>query len=150
MSYCRFSSDNWWSDVYVYKSAEGWVTHVAGRRGIISPVPDITFCRFSDWLFKRSGPVYHKDIRRTTYANPRFAAVLRAWARFAILWERFIHRTSLRLIPMRPIGLAHDGETLHADTPGECADTLEYLRSLGYRVPQRAIDALWEESVEEP
>ena len=32
MSYCRFSSDGFQCDVYVYQSAEGWITHVAARR----------------------------------------------------------------------------------------------------------------------
>lgn len=33
MSYCRFSSDDGKSDVYVYHSVQGgYVTHVAGRR----------------------------------------------------------------------------------------------------------------------
>lgn len=130
MSYCRFSSDNWWSDVYVYQSAGGWITHVAGMRGVIRPVPDIISCSFSAWLCGRGGAAY------------------KAWIRFALLWQRFLHRPSLRLIPMRPIGLPHDGETFTADTPSECADTLECLRSLGYRVPQRAIDALREEAGE--
>lgn len=32
MSYCRFSSDIGKSDVYVYESDYGWVTHVARNR----------------------------------------------------------------------------------------------------------------------
>lgn len=33
MSYCRWSSDNFQCDVYVYEDcAGGWTTHVAGRR----------------------------------------------------------------------------------------------------------------------
>lgn len=32
MSYCRFSSDNWKSDVYVYESKEGYVIHIASNR----------------------------------------------------------------------------------------------------------------------
>jgi hypothetical protein len=34
MSYCRWSSDNWQSDVYVYESDCGWQTHVAGMKRI--------------------------------------------------------------------------------------------------------------------
>lgn len=40
------------------------------------------------------------------------------------------------------IGLPEDGETFNDDTPGECANTLETLKNMGYRVPQYAIDAL--------
>ena len=33
MSYCRFSSDDWQCDVYVYADvAGGWTTHVAAVR----------------------------------------------------------------------------------------------------------------------
>ena len=32
MSYCRFSSDNWKSDVYVYEGSNGFNIHVAGMR----------------------------------------------------------------------------------------------------------------------
>ncbi|WP_256743939.1 hypothetical protein, partial [Cronobacter sakazakii] len=42
MSYCRFSSDNWRSDVYCYESAQGYITHVASSR-IIGDVPAIPF-----------------------------------------------------------------------------------------------------------
>lgn len=41
MSYCRFSSDDFQCDVYVYADcAGGWTTHVAGRRHIPKePIP---------------------------------------------------------------------------------------------------------------
>jgi hypothetical protein len=48
----------------------------------------------------------------------------------------------------KPIGLAHDGETLQEDDASSCADRLEYLRGLGYNVPQSAIDALRQEAAE--
>lgn len=32
MSYCRWSSDDYTCDVYVYESDDGWTTHVAGVR----------------------------------------------------------------------------------------------------------------------
>ena len=32
MSYCRFSSEGFQCDVYVYESNEGWITQVASRR----------------------------------------------------------------------------------------------------------------------
>lgn len=35
MSYCRWSSDNWKSDVYCYADVDGtWTTHVASRRRV--------------------------------------------------------------------------------------------------------------------
>jgi len=42
MSYCRFSSNNWDCDVYVYESGYvGFVTHVASRR-IQGMVPKVS------------------------------------------------------------------------------------------------------------
>ncbi len=38
MSYCRFSSDNWKSDVYCYESDHGFETHVASNR-IVGTIP---------------------------------------------------------------------------------------------------------------
>lgn len=41
MSYCRWSSDNFCCDLYVYESVQGgWETHVAGRR-VVGSVPKI-------------------------------------------------------------------------------------------------------------
>lgn len=40
MSYCRFSSDNWKSDVYVYESDEGYQIHVADNR-IVGDAPPL-------------------------------------------------------------------------------------------------------------
>lgn len=40
MSYCRWSSDDYQCDVYVYESDRGFETHVAGRRHTFSePLP---------------------------------------------------------------------------------------------------------------
>lgn len=44
MSYCRWSSDNWKSDVYAYESDAGFVVHVAANRivGEVPPLPELT------------------------------------------------------------------------------------------------------------
>ena len=44
-----------------------------------------------------------------------------------------------------PIGLRHDGERRVCRTPLDCAVELEYLKRLGYRIPQELIDDLREE-----
>lgn len=43
MSYCRFSSDNFQSEVYAYESSQGFIIHVASRRhvGEIPHLPDL-------------------------------------------------------------------------------------------------------------
>ena len=40
MSYCRFSSDNWKSDVYVYESDNGFEVHVAASR-VVGDIPPL-------------------------------------------------------------------------------------------------------------
>ena len=51
MSYCRFSSDNWRSDVYVY-DGDGIVINVAATRtaGDIPAMPCITETTDEEWL----------------------------------------------------------------------------------------------------
>lgn len=119
MSYCRFSSDDFRCDVYVYEDAYGgWVTHVAGRRHVIDedalPPP-------VEWI-----PGDEDSVHR--------------W------FERY--RQVSKLIDgaeLVDIGLPHDGASFNDPTPGACADRLEQLRELGYRVPDRAIKRLREE-----
>ena len=41
MSYCRFSSDNFGCDVYIYGSQYGYELHIAGNR-VIGDVPKLT------------------------------------------------------------------------------------------------------------
>lgn len=142
MSYCRWSSDNWNCDVYVYESVYGgWQTHVAGRRRMFPPIPDLIGGRVSTALHAWSGVTWDKERRAMVYPRTPACYAYRAWLLFATLWHR-MHMLTVRLIPLRPIGLPHDGATFIDETPGECASRLESLRALGYRVPQRVIDAL--------
>lgn len=138
MSYCRFSSMNWRCDVYVYEDVSGgWTTHVAGRRRRIPPIPDLPFGRLP-----RFGGTLDKVSRRVVYPNRLNAFLAKLFFNFAAFWHNKVHMLSLHLIPLRPIGLPHDGERFNDDTPEDCAYTLERLRSMGYVVPQYAIDAL--------
>lgn len=111
MSYCRWSSDDFMCDVYVYESDRAYVTHVAGRRPVFSePLPPPETGGADSW-FKRH-----------------------------LIVSEMLDRATLV-----KIGGEHDGESFTDDTPGECADRLEYLRTCGYNVPQYAIDELREE-----
>ncbi len=115
MSYCRWSSDDFQCEVYVYESCYGgFVTHVAGIRYVFSePLP---------------APIsIHEDLNG---------------------WSERRHRISdmVERAERRPIGLPHDGKSFNDETAALCADRLESLRSMGYNVPQRAIDALREEA----
>ena len=53
MSYCRFSSDNWKSDVYSWADCDGgYITHVAANRvvGDAPQVPPIDSVSGERWL----------------------------------------------------------------------------------------------------
>lgn len=49
MSYCRWSSDDFKSDVYVYESQAGWITHVKDGTGYADPNPGKCADRL-EWL----------------------------------------------------------------------------------------------------
>jgi hypothetical protein len=116
MSYCRWSSDNWKSDVYIYASHDGlWTTHVAAKR-IVGPVPE----------------------------EPTWKLLLKdkkLWLRKYKAVNEFIE-TADRV----PIDLPHSGETFKDNSPKGCIDTLRMLQGIGYHVPSWAIEELEEES----
>jgi len=119
MSYCRWSSDNFRCDVYVYEAEYGgFVIHVAkGRHTADTPVPEIP----SNW----------HEIDPQDFLKAHMAQM--AWLDKAVVI---------------PIGLPHDGESFNFDTAADCATKLEELKALGYQVPQYAIDNLKEEANE--
>lgn len=119
MSFCRWSCDDFGSDVYCYESSDGgFVTHLAEYR-YVGDIPKL------DW-----GAMTDRDI-------DKFMASYKAQSAYMATAER------------EKIGLPLDGESFWDATPGECAQRLMSLRETGYRVPQSAIDALLEEVAEE-
>lgn len=141
MSYCRFSSDNWRSDVYVYEHCGGgFVTHVAGMRRVLPAIPDISHRYAPRWgceWSRENGLSYPSRWHRRAAAVTNYIA----W-----MWNG-LSMWSVRISPLKEIGLPHDGDQFCDDTAGECADRLESLRALGYHVPESAIKALREEAV---
>lgn len=120
MSYCRFSSDNWKSDVYVYEHHSGvWVIHVAGNRpvGEIPRVP-----RLSEYSEETADE----------------------WVKAHTEAMEFL-RTAERV----NINLPHAGATFDELTPGAAAERLKELRALGYHIPEGVIEELEEEDKEE-
>lgn len=117
MSYCRWSSDDWQCDLYVYEGGSSFVTHVAGNR-VVGDIP--------------------KTPRPTQDNREAFIAAHQAQMAFMDGCQR------------APILLPHAGASFSDATPGECADRLEMLRALGYKVPQYAIDELREEQAQLP
>lgn len=145
MSYCRWSSMNWRCDVYVYEDCSGgWTTHVAGKRRRIQPIPNLPID-----LLPRLGGEWDENTHKVRYPSRWHWLAAKIIYGFATFWYNRVHMASLKLIPLRPIGLPNDGECFNDPTPGECAARLEQLRVAGYIVPQRAIDALREEANDE-
>ena len=75
MSYCRWSSDNSYCDVYVYESYDGFITHVAGSRqpeGAPDHNPDIIGKDGVDaWLkAKRKHTEWRKTVELLPIDNP--------------------------------------------------------------------------------
>lgn len=119
MSYCRWSSDDSQCDVYVYEDVMGgFTTHVAGNRKTLS----------KDQIQE---PVSFD-------ANNIEAFMARQ--------ENV--RELLEKIERKPIGLEYDGESFNDDDAESCANRLIMLKECGYNVPQYAIDALLEESID--
>jgi hypothetical protein len=124
MSYCRWSSDNWKSDIYCYE-ADCFYIEIAARRrvGVEKLPPD---------------PMIEMLMDADRDANTE-------------VWKRKYreHRTALSDLPLEDITLPHAGECIECATAGECAEKLKELREIGYHVPQYAIDALEDEARDE-
>lgn len=126
MSYCRWSSDDWRSDLYIYESGEGFEVLVAARRNSLEffaalpaavPLP-------TDW-------------RDEAQADPWFA-------------RRQAVDDLLNDFPLVTIGLPHDGEMTTFGTAEEAADACEWLAACGYHVPAGVIDALRSDAEDDP
>ena len=115
MSYCRWSSDKFQSDVYVYANVSGyWTTHVANLRIAEEyPHPD---------------PYSYEMVSKTP--NDEWTKQIKAYHEW------------LDTVDHKPFGLPHDGQTFNDKTPQDCAKTLRKLRDLGYRVPDGVIEEL--------
>ena len=52
MSYCRFSDDDWRSDIYAWEGDGGYVTHVAATRilGDVPPLPPLQTTPSKQWM----------------------------------------------------------------------------------------------------
>jgi hypothetical protein len=116
MSYCRFSDDDYQSDVYVYESDEGIMIHVAGMR----------------YIFDRSVLPEYVDLM-TGDAE-------KYMQRHEILMD--LIKNSARV----KIGYEHDGKTFICEDEIEAVETLNMLRECGYHVPTSAMADLIEEA----
>lgn len=112
MSYCRFSSDDFQCDLYIYESEfGGFVTHVAKRRAVYrAPLPK---------------PVPFDETQ------------LEAW----LVRHRLVmamHEAALFV----PIDAPHAGATFFDETLSDLQGRLGELKRLGYRYPESVDAAL--------
>lgn len=132
MSYCRWSSDFFQCDVYVYADVSGgWTTHVAGRRMRYGPPETVTQmpCDTFDEYWAQH---LAYDAWRDSLPKDKDGDV-----------------ADSEYINLSDIG-PEAGESYNDPTAAECAERLEALKASGFNVPQRAIDALRQEAVESP
>lgn len=119
MSYCRWSCDGFRSDVYCYADVSGgYTTHVA-RNKVAGDIPVVP------------------PLPRTTDRE-----VLKPWLEAHNKMMAFVAEAD-----HEPLGLPVDGETFNDETLPEFLNRLLWLRQLGYRVPQFAIDAVQDEII---
>lgn len=121
MSYCRWSSNDFDCDLYIYESCDDeWVIHVAGRRPLIDRStlpPKVHPSEDVEGRFAR-----HRAVMDLLEADHD--------------WEN--------------IALPYVGETLRLETAAECADKVEELIALGYHVPDGVVEALREDAEAAP
>jgi hypothetical protein len=120
MSYCRWSSDDYQSDLYCYEDASGgWTTHVAGNRMVGRPPHE-------DWTLLGKGD----------------EAAAEFWV------QHTAQMAWLETAEHAPIGLAHDGETFGDPTLEAFRERLLMLRQAGYRFPDYVLEAVDAEMAE--
>jgi hypothetical protein len=117
MSYCRWSSDDFECDLYIYESVDGFQVHVASNRHVID----------------RSGlpPVVE-------FGDPDWAE---AWATRSMAVQELVEDA-----PLEKIDLPQAGESFSFETGDEAADKVEELIALGYHVPDGVVESLREVS----
>ena len=130
MSYCRFSSDRYGCDVYVYEDVHGGYTcHVAARK--IVNLHEAPHCPdLIDYPRDEEGKI-------TEEALADFMVKHRAymdWLKDSAIREE--------------IGLEFDGQTFNVETATSMGNELQLLKNMGYNVPQYVIETLWEEGKE--
>lgn len=127
MSYCRWSSDDWQCDVYVWADVDGgYRTEVAGRR--------------HTWDVELPSPV---SLSVGEAGSDERSAWANAWVERSVAIQRLMDDESNWHWTDLPV--PEGGTSYWHDTAAECADNLERLREAGFNVPQSAIDSLRQE-----
>lgn len=118
MSYCRWSSDDYRSDLYVYEAADGFVVHVASRRYVypegVMP-PEITL----------------------EVGDPGWAG---AWTERSMAVQAIIETLELE-----HIDLPQSGESFYCLDAEEAAAKVAELRAIGFCVPKGVEESILED-----
>ena len=130
MSYCRWSSDKYGCDVYVYEDVSGGFTcHVAGRRIInrheAPHCPDLI-----DYPRDDDGEITEEALADFMIKHRAYMD----WLKDGAIREN--------------IGLEFDGKSFNVETATSMGNELQLLKNMGYNVPQYVIETLWEEGKE--
>lgn len=119
MSYCRWSSDNFRCDLYVYNSIDDtYVIHVAAKR------------RIGDW-----GESPYEAILRDPDKD-----IPKDWSN-----QVKAYHERLNAAPLMEIKLPYAGSTLYEKSPEGLLRRLLELRKLGYCFPDEVLDTVREE-----
>jgi hypothetical protein len=144
MSYCRFSSGNFSSDVYCYADiAGGYTIHVAGTKIASRILRELPYSKLP--RFGAKWDVTNKKLVFPSIFHKICSNIMWYFLMLYIKLYGYVLKNAKRV----QLNLGHDGETFRIDTARECWETLEMLRSKGYNVPQYAIDRLKEEEQDE-
>lgn len=115
MSFCRWSSDGFRSDLYIYEADDGFVVCVAEKRYVLGEAePDPDRADFDT---------------DEAFADAWVAAYLAGSA-------------AVKDAELVPIGGPYDGQTRVFGTGGEAADWLEVLTAAGYLFPAGVVEDL--------
>lgn len=119
MSYCRWSTDDFQCDIYLYEDCSGgWTTCVASNR-----------------------PVYGKPLP----PQPEDPKDGMAWYhRHEAVMAMLDDPSTVRV----PIGLEHDGQSFNSETLEELKALLLDLRAMGYRFPDYVLEDIDAEMAE--
>lgn len=115
MSYCRWSCDDFQCDLYVYESCHGGFLTHVAKARVVFAEP-----------LPAPVPLDAEHCQEWAARNRKLMEIMERSERVAI-------------------DLPHAGDCFCDETASACADRLESLRALGYRVPQYAIDNLRDE-----
>ena len=126
MSYCRFSSDNYKSDIYLHDSNQGLCLDIASNR-IVGEPPTFDLATIKGLYEHKEGSAEYQAIL------DEFMAAQKAKDNF------------MDTVKHMPINLEHAGETFYFGDYKKCVEFLRVLIALGYHVPDGVIESVIEE-----